>query len=102
MMGGRMATLVIYCKIPESGGHTNFRSAGVHIRPTVGSALFFGYMDPGKQIMDTGFTTHSGCPVYEGEKRIITQWVRLGVTKELHNEAFNTRKYHGFSFSFFS
>jgi hypothetical protein len=102
MMGGRMATVVIYCKIPESGGHTNFRSAGVHIRPSVGSALFFGYIDPERQIMDTGFTTHSGCPVYEGEKKIITQWVRLGVTEELHSEVFNTRKYDGFSFSFVS
>eukprot|EP00980_Cylindrotheca_fusiformis_P003847 scaffold858_cov123-Cylindrotheca_fusiformis.AAC.23 len=90
MIGGRMATMVIYCEIPESGGHTNFKNAGVHVRPSVGSAIFFGYIDPEEKIMDSGFTTHSGCPVYVGEKKIITQWVRLGVTAEMHSETFNT------------
>lgn len=90
--GQRMATMVIYCTIPEKGGHTNFRNAGVHIRPQVGAAIFFGYIDPETLLMDTEFTTHSGCPVYEGEKKIITQWVRLGVTAEKHSDTFNTRK----------
>lgn len=90
--GGRMATMVIYCTIPEKGGHTNFRNANVHIKPSLGSAIFFGYIDPETKIMDNAYTTHSGCPVYEGEKKIITQWVRLGVTKEKHSDTFNTRK----------
>lgn len=88
-----MATMVIYCTIPESGGHTNFRNAGVHIKPQVGSAIFFGYIDPETKVMDTGYTTHSGCPVYEGEKKIITQWVRLGVDADTTSEAFNTREF---------
>jgi hypothetical protein len=90
--GGRMATMVIYCTIPEKGGHTNFRNAGVHIKPSTGSAIFFGYIDPETKLMDTEYTTHSGCPVYDGEKKIITQWVRLGVTKEKHSDTLNTRK----------
>lgn len=40
--------------------------------------------------MDTGFTEHSGCPVFEGEKKIVTQWIRLGVTDETPWTAYNT------------
>jgi hypothetical protein len=78
--------------IPEKGGHTNFRNAGVHVKPTVGGAVFFSYIDPDKLVMDTGFTEHSGCPVFTGEKKIVTQWVRLGVDSENPWDSFNTRK----------
>jgi len=37
-----------------------------------------------------GLTEHSGCPVYEGEKKIVTQWIRLGVDKENPYDSFNT------------
>lgn len=40
--------------------------------------------------MDNGFTEHSGCPVVEGEKKIVTQWVRYGVDKEHPWNSFNT------------
>ena len=40
--------------------------------------------------MDTGFTEHSGCPVFEGEKKIVTQWIRLGVDEENPWDSFNT------------
>uniref|UniRef100_A0A7S4AC15 Fe2OG dioxygenase domain-containing protein n=2 Tax=Pseudo-nitzschia australis TaxID=44445 RepID=A0A7S4AC15_9STRA len=75
----RMATMVMYCSIPEVGGHTNFRNAGIHVKPTKGGAVFFSYIDPEKRTMDKGFTEHSGCPVLVGEKKIVTQWIRLGV-----------------------
>jgi hypothetical protein len=78
--------------VPETGGHTNFRNAGVHVRPESGNAIFFSYIDPQKLIMDTGFTEHSGCPVYEGEKKIVTQWIRLGVDHENPWDSFNTCK----------
>ena len=91
--GGRMATMVIYCEIPESGGHTNFQNAGVHIKPEVGSGIFFSYIDPETKLMDTGLTQHSGCPVFEGEKKIITQWIRVGVDDEITHNSFNTRKF---------
>lgn len=42
--------------------------------------------------MDNGFTEHSGCPVYEGEKKIVTQWIRLGVDDENPWDSFNTRE----------
>jgi len=88
--GTRMATLVMYCNIPEVGGHTNFRNANVHVKPKKGSGVFFSYIDPETKIMDNGFTEHSGCPVFEGEKKIVTQWIRLGVDKQNPWDSFNT------------
>jgi len=88
--GNRMATVVIYCTVPARGGATNFRNAGLHIVPEKGSATFFSYLDPETMKMDSGFTEHSGCPVIEGEKKIVTQWVRLGVDKENPWDSFNT------------
>jgi len=88
--GTRMATMVMYCTIPENGGHTNFRNAGVHVKPTSGGAVFFSYIDPEKGTTDKGFTEHSGCPVLEGEKKIVTQWIRLGVDNENPWDSFNS------------
>ena len=57
--GQRMATMVMYCSMPEVGGHTNFRNAGVHVKPAVGNAIFFSYIDPDTKLMVTGFTGES-------------------------------------------
>jgi hypothetical protein len=40
--------------------------------------------------MDSGFTQHSGCPVLEGEKKIVTQWMRKGVSSDEPWNSFNT------------
>eukprot|EP00591_Stephanopyxis_turris_P001930 CAMPEP_0195522144 /NCGR_PEP_ID=MMETSP0794_2-20130614/20067_1 /TAXON_ID=515487 /ORGANISM="Stephanopyxis turris, Strain CCMP 815" /LENGTH=477 /DNA_ID=CAMNT_0040651835 /DNA_START=42 /DNA_END=1475 /DNA_ORIENTATION=+ len=85
----RIATMVMYCVVPEKGGATNFRNSGLHVVPEVGSATFFSYMSPDR-IMDKAFTEHSGCPVIKGEKKIVTQWIRLGVDKENPWDSFNT------------
>jgi len=88
--GTRVATMVMYCDIPTQGGATNFKNAGVHIKPTKHGAVYFLYMNPENHYMDKGFTTHSGCPVIEGEKKIVTQWIRHGVDKENPWDSFNT------------
>jgi hypothetical protein len=88
--GNRMATIVMYCDIPEVGGATNFRNSGIHIKPKKYAATFFSYIDPNTMKMDDGFTEHSGCPVVEGEKKIVTQWVRLGVDAKNPWDSFNT------------
>mmetsp|Transcript_44954 Transcript_44954/g.50400 ORF Transcript_44954/g.50400 Transcript_44954/m.50400 type:complete len:475 (-) Transcript_44954:145-1569(-) len=88
--GGRMATTVIYCTIPDKGGSTNFQNSNVHVKANAGSAVFFSYIDPTTNETDNGLTQHSGCPVYEGEKKIITQWVRYGVDTATPHSAFNT------------
>ena len=33
--GGRVATMVMYCDVPEVGGGTNFQNAGVFVKPKV-------------------------------------------------------------------
>ena len=88
--GQRMATMVMYCTVADRGGHTNFRNAGVHVKPQPGDAVFFSYIDPEKKVMDTGFTEHSGCPVFEGNKKIVTQWIRYGVDSVNTWDSFNT------------
>mmetsp|Transcript_100016 Transcript_100016/g.149867 ORF Transcript_100016/g.149867 Transcript_100016/m.149867 type:complete len:207 (+) Transcript_100016:1-621(+) len=89
-MGTRMATVVMYCTLPEVGGHTNFRNANVHVKPRTGDAIFFSYIDPETKLTDNKFTEHSGCPVIQGEKKIVTQWVRYGVDSENPWSSFNT------------
>mmetsp|Transcript_13032 Transcript_13032/g.24895 ORF Transcript_13032/g.24895 Transcript_13032/m.24895 type:complete len:466 (-) Transcript_13032:352-1749(-) len=88
--GNRMATIVMYCDVPEVGGATRFRNSNIHIRPKKYAATFFSYIDPVSMKMDNQFTEHSGCPVVEGEKKIVTQWVRLGVDDENPWNSFNT------------
>jgi hypothetical protein len=95
-----MATIVMYCNIPETGGHTNFKNANVHVKPRNGNGIFFSYIDPKTKSTDTGFTEHSGCPVYEGEKKIVTQWIRLGVDKENPWDSLNTCKFGCTSLAF--
>mmetsp|Transcript_727 Transcript_727/g.1007 ORF Transcript_727/g.1007 Transcript_727/m.1007 type:complete len:178 (-) Transcript_727:741-1274(-) len=88
--GTRMATMVMYCTLPERGGSTNFRNAGVHVKPVSGNAIFFSYINPESKFMDSGYTEHSGCPVFVGEKKIVTQWIRYGVDSENPWNSFNT------------
>jgi hypothetical protein len=62
------------------GGSTTFTNADIFIKPRKGAATFFSYK--GKDnLMDTGYTEHSGCPVLEGEKWITTVWMRDGVSE---------------------
>jgi hypothetical protein len=88
--GGRIATMVMYCDIAQRGGATNFMNAGITVRPEKYSATFFSYINPETMMMDDGLTQHSGCPVLEGEKRIVTLWVRLGVDEETPWDSYNT------------
>lgn len=88
--GSRVATMVMYCDAPEKGGATNFQNANVFVNPEVGAAAFFSYMDPESFIHDDGFTSHSGCPVFEGTKRIAVQWMRLGVDESNPWDSFDT------------
>jgi hypothetical protein len=80
--GGRVATMVMYCDVPEVGGGTNFQNAGVFVKATKGAAAFFSYLNKDTMHTEDGFTTHSGCPVLEGTKRIAVQWMRIGVDED--------------------
>ena len=77
--GGRVATLLHYCRAPTVGGATVFPKAGLKGQPTDGSAVLFAYKhDDGH--MDDGFTLHTGCLVREGTKQIVTMWMREDVS----------------------
>lgn len=91
--GTRVATMVMYCDVPEVGGATQFRNSGIHLEPKPGMATFFSYMGS-DGIMDKSFTEHSGCPVLKGEKKIVTQWMRKGVSTERPWDSFNTLGVH--------
>ena len=83
--------MVMYCTAENLvGGATNFGHANVFVKPKVGAAAFFSYLDADTHIHETGFTTHSGCPVVEGVKRIAVHWMRVGVSKEHPWDSFNT------------
>lgn len=80
---GRVATMLMYCVVPEQGGGTTFSRADVYIKPRQGQAVFFSYRGPDGR-MDSGLTEHSGCPVLNGTKWVVTQWFRDGVSELDH------------------
>jgi len=86
---GRVATMLMYCSVAEVGGATNFHYSGLHIVPKLHSAVFFSYLNSHTMEMDNGFTTHSGCPVIKGEKKLITQWLRHGVDIDHHSDNYS-------------
>lgn len=89
--GGRVATMVMYCDATDLlGGGTNFQNANVFVKPKVGTAAFFSYLNAETMQKESGFTSHSGCPVIEGTKRIAVHWMRHGVDKENPWDSFNT------------
>lgn len=83
-------SLLFIVSLPSLPSFVSKSNSGLHIVPRKGSATFFSYIDPDTMKMDNGFTEHSGCPVVEGEKKIVTQWVRLGVDEENPWDSFNT------------
>jgi len=89
-LGARFATMIMYCTTPLKGGSTNFLNAGIHVVATKGAATFFSYIGSDDFINDNGFTRHSGCPVIEGEKKIITQFFRVGVDDDHPWDFFET------------
>jgi hypothetical protein len=66
--GTRVATMVMYCSVPEVGGATNFAKSNIHVKPKVGQATWFKYVSELKVgedgelhgVMDEGFSEHSG------------------------------------------
>ncbi|KAL3917461.1 MAG: hypothetical protein SGILL_004701 [Bacillariaceae sp.] len=88
--GGRVATMVMYCDVPDLGGGTNFQNSNVFVKPKQYAAAFFSYYDTETGNMENGFTSHSGCPVIEGTKRIAVHWMRIGVDEKNSWDTFNT------------
>jgi len=87
--GGRLATVLMYCETADGGG-TAFPNANVHVVPQRGQAVYFHYRgwDPAGT-MEDWHTEHSGCPLRNGSKWVITQWLRDGVSKERPHSRFD-------------
>jgi prolyl 4-hydroxylase len=72
--GQRVSTLVMYLNTVERGGATIFPELGLEVLPSKGSAVYFEYTNSQGQI--DPLTLHGGAPVSQGEKWIVTKWMR--------------------------
>ena len=75
--GGRVATMLLVCEPPKLGGATAFprhRGKALTLRPGAGDAVFFAYDKNARESL------HAGCPVRDGVKRVVSIFLRYGVT----------------------
>jgi prolyl 4-hydroxylase len=72
--GQRVATLIIYLNDVADGGETVFPSAGLSVAARAGGAVYFRYMNGQRQL--DPLTLHGGAPVLDGDKWIMTKWLR--------------------------
>jgi len=79
--GGRVATLLHYCRAADVGGATVFPKIGVKVQPKDNDALLFAYKGL-DGFMDDGNTQHAGCLVKHGTKQVITMWMREDISPQ--------------------
>jgi prolyl 4-hydroxylase len=72
--GQRISTLIVYLNDVIEGGETVFPEAGLSVVPRRGNGLYFEYTN-GKRQVDPR-SAHGGAPVIQGEKWIVTKWMR--------------------------
>jgi hypothetical protein len=75
--GGRVATMLLVCEAPTLGGATAFprhHDRALTLRPAAGDAVFFAYDKNARESL------HAGCPVRDGVKRVVSIFLRDGVT----------------------
>ena len=72
--GQRISTLVVYLNDVASGGETVFPGIGLAVSARKGNAVYFEYANSRRQV-DTR-SLHAGAPVVEGEKWVVTKWMR--------------------------
>jgi prolyl 4-hydroxylase len=72
--GQRTWTAMIFLNQPGAGGQTYFPKANVRVTPRTGNLLLWNNMDEYGQ--PNGYSLHTGLPVEEGIKYIITKWYR--------------------------
>ena len=74
----------------SDSSNNTIQHSNIHIKPEAGMATWFRYVGDMTTLedgtvtgaSDSGYSEHSGCPVIEGEKKIVTQWMRAGVNAE--------------------
>jgi prolyl 4-hydroxylase len=72
--GQRVSSLVTYLNDVPGGGETTFPHAGLSVCPRRGNAVYFEYCN-GRGQVDAA-SLHAGAPVTEGEKWVVTKWMR--------------------------
>ncbi|WP_043694883.1 2OG-Fe(II) oxygenase [Luteibacter sp. 9133] len=72
--GQRVSTLIMYLADVEAGGETIFPRIDFSYVPRKGQALYFEYTDADGSL--DVLSLHGGAPVTQGEKWIVTKWMR--------------------------
>jgi prolyl 4-hydroxylase len=72
--GQRVSTLIVYLNDVVAGGETVFPEAGFAVVPRRGNGLYFEYTNSRMQVDPR--SAHGGAPVMQGEKWIVTKWMR--------------------------
>jgi prolyl 4-hydroxylase len=84
MGGNRVSTVILYLNDVVKGGETYFPWLNLKIKAEQGIMVQFDYGY--ENIMNNVHSEHAGMPVLEGEKWIITVWVReQSLTQEVNN-----------------
>ncbi len=65
---------MIYLDVPEEGGETEFPHVKIGIRPEAGTMLIWNNCNPDGSLNYN--TLHTGTPVKNGVKHVITKWYR--------------------------
>jgi prolyl 4-hydroxylase len=72
--GQRTWTAMLFLNEPESGGHTDFPTAGASAPPETGTLLVWNNMTPEGRC--NSYALHHGTPVLAGRKYVLTKWFR--------------------------
>jgi prolyl 4-hydroxylase len=72
--GQRVSTLIAYLNDVPGGGETVFPKLGLAVVPQRGNAVYFEYCNSRGQVDHA--TVHGGNRVLEGEKWVVTKWMR--------------------------
>lgn len=70
----RVGTFIIYLNDVDKGGETEFTTIGLKLFPQVGRLLYFEYTSDNKE--DVDLTFHKGSPPADGEKWVMSIWVK--------------------------
>lgn len=76
--GQRQATVLCYLNTVASGGETAFPRLRIKVPAVAGDMLMFCNVDRRGEVLQKSY--HSGELIVEGEKWVLSKWIRQGVT----------------------
>lgn len=75
--GSRVASAILFCEVPTSGGLVHFPKSDVILKPNFGSGVFYSYKNAESDHMDDGYVEHSICPITAGTQTSVRVHMRL-------------------------